>query len=312
MSLRQTIAGIEARIEADQQQALSGQLSRITQAGGTAAFLSTEYPRLAKVIPLATPPEALAVVTTLDYWEKRLAACEGCREGEGCVARFPWQIFDRGKTPTGIRDREITAGPCAIWQERVLRDALMAAGVGRRFLGCRFENYRPATEAQRAALLACRGYAAGFRERPEPGLFLAGPAGTGKTHLAVAVAAGATNQAQDDVRMVLVPRLLAAIRESFGRNNSEQAGRLLCEARTAELLILDDLGAERVTEWVREQLFLLIHDRYESMRPVVVTTNDTPETLEEQVGPRIVSRLMEMTRGVAVDGPDHRKRGLTA
>jgi DNA replication protein DnaC len=76
------------------------------------------------------------------------------------------------------------------------------------------------------------------------------------------------------------------------------------------LLVLDDLGSERVTDWVREQIFLIINSRYEEMLPTVVTTNDTLEELEKHVGQRIISRLMETCQGLILDGEDFRKEAV--
>ena len=75
------------------------------------------------------------------------------------------------------------------------------------------------------------------------------------------------------------------------------------------MLALDDLGSEQVTDWVREQLFLVINSRYEQMLPTIITTNDSLESLEEHVGQRITSRIAGMCQGVVLDGPDYRLGG---
>ena len=64
--------------------------------------------------------------------------------------------------------------------------------------------------------------------------------------------------------------------------------------RHVDLLHLDDLGAERATDWVLEQLYSIVNARYEEERSLVITTNLDPEQLAEQIGPRTVSRISEI------------------
>jgi DNA replication protein DnaC len=83
---------------------------------------------------------------------------------------------------------------------------------------------------------------------------------------------------------------------------------LLRRARSDDLVILDDIGAEKPSDWVAEQLYALIDVRYRMLRSTVFTTNCTMKQLESQIGIRSVSRIMEMCEGIKVEGEDWRKR----
>src|SRR4029079_399844 len=92
-----------------------------------------------------------------------------------------------------------------------------------------------------------------------------------------------------------LPKLLARIRRTFDAEAGEQSYSDLFERlATVDLLHIDDLGAENRTEWVLEQLYALVNERYEAQRSLVVTTNLEERELEEQIGERVVSRLVEM------------------
>jgi DNA replication protein DnaC len=111
--------------------------------------------------------------------------------------------------------------------------------------------------------------------------------------------------------MVSVVDLLGLLRESFGVGQLRvPAGRLLRRARNDDLVILDDIGAEKPSDWVEEQLYVLIDVRYRMLRSTIFTTNCTMKQLEGQIGSRPVSRIMEMCEGVKVGGEDWRKRGI--
>lgn len=126
------------------------------------------------------------------------------------------------------------------------------------------------------------------------GLWLMGDTGTGKTTLAMLVSKEALKR-NYTVAIYSMPKLLARIRATFdaapGEESYNEFFERLCEV---DLLHIDDLGAEKQTDWVLEQLYALVNERYERQNSIVVTTNLTQEELEQQIGPRTVSRLIEI------------------
>lgn len=111
--------------------------------------------------------------------------------------------------------------------------------------------------------------------------------------------------------MISVVDLLGTIRESFNADHLKAAARrMLHRARCDAIVILDDIGAEKPSEWVEEQLYALIDLRYRMQRSTFFTTNCTLKQLEGQIGSRSVSRIIEMCEGVRVGGEDWRKRGI--
>ena len=168
-----------------------------------------------------------------------------------------------------------------------------------------FDNFKPLNKSQQQALNIAKGVAADPTAR---GLVLAGPPGTGKTHLAAAI----LNQRIADglpATFVTVPELLADIRRVI--RSEEETSALMELVKETDLLILDDLGAEKTTDWTVEQLFVLINARLLRQRQTVVTTNiaDAGELIEQlrgMAGHRIVSRLAEMCTWVEVTGDDFR------
>jgi DNA replication protein DnaC len=124
------------------------------------------------------------------------------------------------------------------------------------------------------------------------GIWLSGNSGTGKTTLAMLVSRTAL-EAGRSVAIYSLPKLLSRIRRTFDAETGEQSYSELFERlATVDLLHIDDLGAENRTEWVLEQLYALINERYEAKRSLVVTTNLDEDELERQIGERVVSRLV--------------------
>jgi DNA replication protein DnaC len=123
------------------------------------------------------------------------------------------------------------------------------------------------------------------------GLWFVGDPGTGKTAAAMLISKLAI-EGGSSVAVYSTPRLLSVVRESMESEGGVL--RLLDLLGTVDLLHLDDLGAERQTEWVLEQLYSIVNTRYEDQRAIVVTTNLQPDELSAQLGARTVSRLIEM------------------
>jgi DNA replication protein DnaC len=160
----------------------------------------------------------------------------------------------------------------------------------------------------KAALAEVRGFVDDLDARLEQGrgLWLFGDTGTGKTTLAMLVSKMAL-EAGHSVAIYSLPKLLARIRRTYDSEPGGDSYLAFFERLTSvDLLHIDDLGAEKRSDWVLEQLYALINERYEAQRSVLVTTNLPHEELEEQIGNRTVSRLSQICDEVPLFGSDRR------
>lgn len=184
-----------------------------------------------------------------------------------------------------------------------------AGGLGDRFAASRLSNFehRPGTET---ALAEAEAFVRDFPQRlaAGEGLLFTGPFGSGKTRLAAAVLNEVQERHQAAVRGEVVPDLLQRLRTTYDPQAADSEDRILQPLLRASLLLLDDIGAERVSEWVQERLFLVIDHRYRRRLPTLFTTNLHPDDLEERLGGRIVSRIVGMARLVRISSEDYRFR----
>jgi DNA replication protein DnaC len=167
-----------------------------------------------------------------------------------------------------------------------------------------FANFDPSTDRQRHALEATQAYA----EHPEGWLYLYGGYGTGKTHLLNALAWTLIERGIG-VLYVVVPDLLVKLRQTFDGSADESFSERMTRIQEADVLILDDLGSERRTGWVDEQLFTFINHRYVAGSPLVVASNHKPGNGEGDIGGRIGSRLSDwqLVTFIGIDANDYRK-----
>jgi DNA replication protein DnaC len=160
----------------------------------------------------------------------------------------------------------------------------------------------------KAAVKEVRAYVEELEVRLDAGrgLWLFGDTGTGKTTLAMLVSKAAL-EAGCSVAIYSLPKLLARIRRTYDSEPGGDSYLAFFERLTSvDLLHIDDLGAEKRSDWVLEQLYALINERYEAQRSVLVTTNLPHEELEDQIGSRTVSRLSQICDEVPLFGSDRR------
>lgn len=147
------------------------------------------------------------------------------------------------------------------------------------------------------------------------GLLFMGPVGVGKTHLAVAILRGLIERYGIDGLFYQSGALLKEIQDSYNPISQTSELGVLAPVFDAEVLVLDELGASKPTDWVRDTLLQIINTRYNDKKLTIFTTNylderasEKKETLEDRVGVRLRSRLYEMGKTVQIEGEDYRKR----
>jgi DNA replication protein DnaC len=241
------------------------------------------------------------------------ATCERCRgTGFEIVERdgreFAQPCACRGQAGSGARDTGL--GACRIPP---------------RYEHCTLENFTPGSPSLGAALEKAVAFCAGYPHLGADeglGLLFCGDNGVGKTHLAVAVlrelvtAKGARGQFWD------FHELIREIKSSYDPETKTTELQVLHPVVEKDVLVLDDLGAWKMTDWMNDTLFYILNSRYMAKRPTVITTNYQDVTREaalaadrlrrreflvERIGQRLRSRLMEMCLVVRMQGTDHRE-----
>lgn len=143
------------------------------------------------------------------------------------------------------------------------------------------------------------------------GLLMLGGVGVGKTHIAVAILKEVIAKGHSGLYYNVID-LLREIRATYNNDSAVSENDLVEMSQNVDLLVLDDLGAERTTMWVLDRLYDIINKRYEEEKTIIVTTNCmNSEELLEKVGHRITSRLREMCHKWELPEGDYRKQFMS-
>jgi DNA replication protein DnaC len=195
-------------------------------------------------------------------------------------------------------------------QQRLLE----AARIPRRYSECSLSSYHP-TRGNGSQLLAFNYAFKLVREYPavDRGLLFMGTVGVGKTHLSAAILHGLIEKGVPCL-FYEFGSLLKEIQSSYNPISQMSELEVLAPVFEADVLVLDELGASKPTDWVRDTMMQIINARYNDRRLTVFTTNyldgrrnERDETLEDRIGVRSRSRLFEMCKTMMIEGEDYRR-----
>lgn len=215
-----------------------------------------------------------------------------------------WRFVDGPRSAGSTVDRcECTNG--AQRSETLIR----LSNLPPKFQQCSLKTFKTQTPEQYNAKVALGRWIKDYSSESR-GLLFDGPPGVGKSHLAAAAIRGLAEIGVQS-RYWNVPQLFMELRATFSESQATNELELIDRCVNVPMLVLDDLGAERPTDYVRERWYLIIQRRYEQMKPVIVTANLNDEQIIAHAGQRILSRLKEMTIHIEVDATDYRYRHTT-
>lgn len=204
---------------------------------------------------------------------------------------------------------------CDCWRERTIQQYLASARIPRRYQQCELSNFDTGISSHRQAHQKITRFIEQFPV-VDRGLLLHGDHGVGKTHLAVALLKDVIRLKGARGLFYETRDLLKLVRDTYTTQSEATELEVLRPVFEAELLVLDDIGSEKKSEWVEETLGLVINTRYSERRVTVITTNlqdltdDThPNSIMFKLGGRIRSRLFEMCDWIHLDTVDIREVG---
>ncbi|MEJ7605450.1 MAG: ATP-binding protein [Bryobacteraceae bacterium] len=222
-----------------------------------------------------------------------------------------------GDTGWLVTEREGMSGAerCSCYGRRANHQRYAAANIPTKFAEVDLQNFQTSPGLVSNAYVAVRGYTTGFPILKKPGLLLAGGTGSGK-HILPAALKLILAKGFDGL-FVDYQELIERIQKGWSQEAGEEQKQAYQRALDVEVLVLDDLGAQRNLDWVQDTVTAIITHRYNHNKPLIATTNLPDPTLGsmprmvkslgEVVGERARSRLLEMCTWVNMTGIEDRR-----
>lgn len=195
---------------------------------------------------------------------------------------------------------------CDCHKQQKIRVMTDKARLPKKNLGCRVQNFMPKNKSERAVRDAVAVWVTGYPNTMKPGLFIYGPTGVGKTHLAAAICQALITRNEVQPLYVSTTELMAMAIARF--NNEDSLIDPFIPAAEAEVLVLDDFGAEKPSEWSLSKFMELVDGRYRREQPTIFTSNLNMASIEAMYGSRIADRIYEHCEILHCNGESRRRK----
>jgi DNA replication protein DnaC len=227
----------------------------------------------------------------------------------------------------GLLKGERGSYPCPCQQEASRKARVKRIGIPEAFADCTLENYIAGPHSYHALMTSKRYVEEFIPGKTRLGLLFTGTVGVGKTHLAVGIVRKLAEIKGVETLMVDMRKMFDSLRVSYDRrdeHSQESHGQILRPIFKNDLILMDELGAAKPSDWVTEIIEYVIGTAYNRALPMIATTNlpnaaaggidenqyartTRPTTLGDRIGARMWSRLQQMCKVVQIIGPDWRR-----
>lgn len=251
--------------------------------------------------------EGIVMMDSVFMWMPFVERCD-CEQ-----AKKKWDAYDAEQARLKAEEEQRKKNEA---EQARINHLLGRSGIGKRFRQRRFDTFRTDTPERRQSYKVAKKYADNFALFMQDGigLYIEGTNGTGKTHLAAAIAMQLMTEQHIPCICKTAGDLLLDIKASYDSEGVNEK-QILQVYKDVSLLILDDLGKEQCTDWSISILYSILNDRYEKMLPTIITTNYNSDELVRALTPKgydnykakaIISRLREVSKVLTMAWADAR------